>query len=283
MKPNSYIETGIALEVYIGEVNNMKRINDTAIKLFGKKILTERRYLNTLATNIWATTRQKFQHFVNSPKSWSNRTYNLHDAYCCFMIMADENGKIKKDYTNWFWKPTAMAKGGSRQMNFTPYEKNGLNYRLSTKKSEKKFTADWSSLPSYKPLYVHSFKSSNDPKNNSWRLRRKVFVDRPNNVYGTKCADILFKNYIPIHNKGFTLIFANAIYYSMFLESALGSDKRKRMSKDVISSFLTIASEIVTQYGDQKQSGVQVYFRKQAYHYKGVGNHISVFSNGYPV
>ena len=282
MKPNSYIETGIALEVYIGEVANMNRINDVAARLFGEKLFNENRYLKTLATNIWLETKHLFKMFVQSPKSWSNITYNLHDAYCCFLISSDKDGKIKKDYTNWFWKPSPKAKGGSRSMNYTPFTKDGKHFRVSTKFSNTRFFSKNPSFNSIQPLYIHSFKASDNPNDNSWRLRRNVFVDRPNNVLGTVCADTLFRNYQPIHSKGFTLVFANAIYYSMFLESAVGSGKRKRISKDVISSFLTIASDIVTHYGDQSQNGVQVYFRKQIYKYRGVGNHLSVFSHGYP-
>lgn len=292
---------GLYIEANFGYLPKSREVNERVYNLFGGRLFNESEMLYMLAQNLFEEASRRLKRFVQYNRDYKNQTFNLHDAYGCFVVIDG-----KKDQ-NLVWQPPQRAREKAYQMNYEKTNIRRFNVTHQTGRAQKETAISYGGkqvgTKDTRLYYAREFRimkhykngaeyinRSNNYANRSasgWNYARYVFVeekqrmkgsrnqnylsDRPRTLVGNVEFSKFFNSFQTQYNKGITLVVANPMYYAVFLES-----KRKR----VLYGFTDIVKTLQRQFGDLRLSTARFHYTNEPIgsarteeYYKKVGNY----------
>lgn len=276
---------GLYIEANFGYLPSARKVNRNIRRMFGSELVDENEINYTLAKNLFQVASERLKKYVAYNRNYKNTTYNLHDAYGCFLVM---NGKKNPDF---LWQPPQTAKEKAPEMNYSRSNVALFNLHKKGSKASRKYAEsigakplvreDGSTSKRIKTTYRNKYTIRTDPRSgkksamlrpfsngygwisedytaliipnnkNSKRRKYSYLYDRVQNVSGGEEFLKFYQRFQTKYNKGFTLVVANPIYYAVFLES-----KGKR----VLYGFMDVVKELQSRFGDLRMTTANFHY-----------------------
>lgn len=294
---------GLYIEANFGYLPRSREVNQSVYQLFGARLIDEREMLLMLARNLFEEASRRLKRYVWYNRSFKNKTFNLHDAFGCFVVI---DGKKSDDLV---WQPPQRARERAYQMNYetTNIRRFNLSHRTGRAQYETALARGGKRVGSkntrlfYANKYhiMHHYKDGSEYVNETgayankskwgWNYAKYAFVEEKQRIKGSRNQNYLsdrpktlsggeefrrfFRTFQTQFTKGITLVVANPMYYAVFLES-----KRKR----VLYGFSDIVKQMQREFGDLRLSTARFHYTNEPIgsarteeFYKKVGNYES--------
>ena len=213
------------------------------------------------AQDIYDIASSDLENFINSNHTFNNVTGNLHNAYGLFLII---DGKKSRKYK---WSPEEITGSGAYaglktkklSLNYSKYREKGRKSELVRSSSDVGLKRVYRDKIRTRPTvirnpdtgerisskrYVASFRKTSSTSD----LRNTMYMNRTHSVNGRSSFNAFFRDYALGSDgkdaKGITLIVANPIYYSYYLEKP-GKYNKPSTERDVLHGFLRIVSSLL--------------------------------------
>lgn len=295
---------GLYIEANFGYLPRSREVNQSVYQLFGARLIDEREMLLMLARNLFEEASRRLKRYVSYNRSFKNQTFNLHDAFGCFVVI---DGKKSDDLV---WQPPQRARERAYQMN---YEKTNIRRfntshttGLAQSKTARKYGAKQVGSKNVRLFYANKYHIMRHYKNGAeyvnetnayanrttggeWKYAKYLFLEEKQRLKGSRNQNYLsdrpktlsggeeFRRFYGIfqtqYNKGITLVVANPLYYAVFLES---------MRKRVLYGFADIVKQMQREFGDLRLSTARFHYTNEPIgsarteeFYKKVGNYES--------
>ena len=213
------------------------------------------------AKDIYDIASSDLENFINSNHTFNNVTGNLHNAYGLFLII---DGKKSRKFK---WSPEEITGSGvysglktkKLSLNYSKHRAKGKKSELLRSKSAAGLSRVYRDKIRKNPTvivnpdtgetisrnrYVASYRKTSSTSN----LSNTMYMNRRHNVSGRASFNAFFRDYAlngdGRDSKGITLIVANPIYYSYYLENP-GKYNKPSGDRDVLHGFLKIVSSLL--------------------------------------